>query len=779
MIGERKVLVQVDKLRRNIMVGFKQPVSEFIWNKKYRGKDDKDLESYWMRIAKVLTRGEKNKEVWEKRFYNLLEDFKFLPGGRIQAGTDPHKKNVTLFNCFAASRIDDSIEGILQVAKESAITQKMGGGIGFNFSTIRPRGEIIKTIQSEASGPVSFMYIYDAVCQTIQSAGNRRGAQMGMLIVNHPDIEEFITAKEGTHGNKPLTNFNLSVQITDEFMHAVKNDLDFELKFNNKVYKKIKARDLWEKIVRHTYDWAEPGIFNIDIANYYNNLYFIPEEEILLTNPCGEISLPYQGSCLLGSFNLTQYIINPFKESAKFDFEKFEKDLPIALRMLDNVIDISKYPLEIYEKKEKISRRIGMGITGYGDALVMLGIRYGSSKALKFTEEFMKKMRDGIYRASVELAKEKSPFPYIEDNTEYRKKFVEGNFVKQLPKDIKDDILKYGIRNAFLLAIAPTGTISILANNISSGLEPIFSNEYTRKIKLANGGETEETVMDYAYKEWRDSFGDKPLPEYWATVQDLTVDDHLNTQAVFQKYIDLSISKTINIPEDYPYEDFKKVYEKAYDLGLKGVTTFRPGKIKGILSEKKKEKEEKPKTIITDKILSRPSVLHGTTYKLKTPKAKYAFYVTINDYELPDGRRVPFEIFINTKNTEHQSWITALTRVMSAVFRKVEDPSFLLEELWIYEPNGGYFDKDGEYIPSIVAGIGKILRIHLEKLGIIKPKIKKDPGLIAVGINGGTLPDAIEKPGDKFEICPECGRRGLKLEEGCGTCIYCGYSKCE
>ncbi len=761
------------------MTEFKQPVSEFIWNKKYRGKDDKDLESYWMRIAKALSKIEEDKEKWEKEFYNILEGFKFLPGGRIQAGTDPNKENVTLFNCFAASRIDDSIEGILQVAKESAITQKMGGGIGFNFSTIRPRGELIKTIQSEASGPVSFMYIYDAVCQTIQSAGHRRGAQMGMLIVSHPDIEEFITAKEGTQGNKPLTNFNLSVQITDEFMNAVKHDLDFELKFNDKVYRKIKARELWDKIIKHTYDWAEPGIFNIDITNHYNNLYFIPEEKIMLTNPCGEISLPYQGSCLLGSFNLTQYIINPFEEDARFDFDRFVRDIPIALRMLDNVIDISKYPLEVYEKREKISRRVGMGITGYGDALSMLRLRYGSSEALKFTEEFMRLMRDTIYRASVELAREKGPFPYLKDNIEYRKKYIEGNFVKQLPDDIKDDIVEYGIRNAFLLAIAPTGTISILANNVSSGLEPIFSNEYTRRIKLANGGETEETVMDYAYKEWRDKFGDRPLPEWWVTTHDLTVDDHLNTQAMFQKYIDLSISKTINVPQDYPFEDFRKVYEKAYDLGLKGVTTFRPGKIKGILTTKEEKEKEKSQAIVVDKVLSRPQVLHGTTYKLKTPKAKYAFYVTINDYELPDGRRVPFEIFINTKNTEHQSWITALTRVMSAVFRKVEDPSFLLEELWIYEPNGGYFDKDGEYIPSIVAGIGKILRIHLEKLGIIKPKVKKDPGLIAVGINGGTLADPIEKPDDEFAICPECGRKGLKVEEGCAVCIYCGYSKCE
>ena len=759
------------------MAEFNQPISEFIWNKKYRGKDDKDLKDYWMRIATSLASMEKDSATRTKQFFDLLSDFKFLPGGRIQAGTDPNKKNVTLFNCFAASCINDSIEGILQVAKESAITQKMGGGIGFNFSTIRPRGEIIKTIQSEASGPVSFMYIYDAVCQTIESAGNRRGAQMGMLIVSHPDIEEFINAKQGTSGTKPLTNFNLSIQVTDKFMNAVKHDRDFELEFHGKVYKKVKARELWDKIIKHTYDWAEPGIFNIDTSNYYNNLYFIPEEEIMLTNPCGEISLPYQGSCLLGSFNLTQYVSNSFGESAQFDFEKFENDLPIALRMLDNVIDISEYPLKVYEEKEKISRRVGMGVTGYGDALVMLGMRYGSSQALKFTEEFMKIMRDTLYRASIELAREKGPFPYLIDNNEYREKYIEGNFVKQLSEDIKKDILKYGIRNAFLTAIAPTGTISILANNISSGLEPIFSNEYTRRIKLANGKETEEVVMDYAFYEWKKRFGDKPLPPYWVSTADLTVDDHLNTQSVFQKYIDLSISKTINVPENYPYENFKKVYEKAYDLGLKGITTFRPGKIRGILQTK--EEKQKEKTIVLDKILSRPQVLLGTTYKLKTPKAKYAFYITINDYELPDGRRIPFEIFINTKNTEHQSWITALTRVMSAVFRKVEDPSFLLEELWIYEPNGGYFDKDGEYIPSIVAGIGKILRIHLEKLNIVKPKTRKDPGLITIGINGGSLADPIEVPNDGFEICPECGRRGLKVEEGCATCIYCGYSKCD
>ena len=663
------------------MSDFPMAISQQIWDMKYRLKDqngtflEQTVQDTWRRIAKALSEVETEPKKWETIFYNALTDFKFLPAGRITAGSGT-KRNVTLFNCFVMGVIPDSMSGIFDMLKEAALTMQQGGGIGYDFSTIRPKGSLVKGIAADASGPVSFMDVWDSMCRTIMSAGSRRGAMMATMRCDHPDIEEFIAAKSDS---QKLRMFNLSVLVTDAFMDAVKKGEDWKLIYNNKVYSVIKAADLWDQIMRATYNFAEPGVIFIDRINETNNLSYC--ETITATNPCGEQPLPPYGACLLGSINLAKLVEQPFDKNAYLDVSQLEDLVSTAVRMMDNVIEVSQFPLEAQKLEAKNKRRIGLGVTGLADALLMVGLRYGSDEAVKKTEKWMKTIALSAYKASINLAEEKGAFPLFDPE-----KFIVSGKMIQMDEDVKQAVHKFGIRNALLTSIAPTGTISLYAGNVSSGIEPVFAYSYKRKVLQNDGSHVEEEVVDYAVQLWRDKFGDAPLPDFFVSAQNLTPADHVKMQAAAQKWVDSSISKTINCPEDISFDDFKEVYIQAYDTGCKGCTTYRPNEVTGsVLSAASEEKSSSDQEVNGDIIymsepLDRPSTLDGNTYKLKWPDSEHAIYVTINDIIVNDKRR-PFEVFINSKNMEHFAWTVGLTRMISAVFRRGGDVSFVVDEL--------------------------------------------------------------------------------------------------
>ena len=558
------------------MTRFAAPIAEQIWNMKYRFKQadgtpiDQSVEDSWRRIARDLARVEKDPAHWEDNFYEALEDFKYLPAGRITAGAGTARQ-VTLFNCFVMGTIPDSMGGIFDMLKEAALTMQQGGGIGYDFSTIRPRGAGVKGVAADASGPLSFMDVWDAMCRTIMSAGSRRGAMMATMRCDHPDIEQFITAKSDP---ARLRMFNMSVLVTDPFMEAVKADGLWELQFDGKIYHTVQARDLWNKIMQATYDYAEPGVIFIDRINQANNLSYV--ETIAATNPCGEQPLPPYGACLLGSINLARLVAEPFEDAAHLDEPALQELVATAVRMMDNVVDVSKFPLAEQEAEAKDKRRIGLGVTGLADALLMLGLRYGSDEAARQTERWLHAIARAAYLASVDLAKEKGAFPLFDTE-----KYLTSGTMQQMDDDVRDAIRNHGIRNALLTSIAPTGTISLYAGNVSSGIEPVFAYAYTRKVLQKDGSRTEEEVVDYAVQMWRDKFGDVALPDYFVNAQTLTPSEHVKMQAAAQKWIDSSISKTINCPEDIGFDAFKDVYMQAWDSGCKGCTTYRPNDVTG------------------------------------------------------------------------------------------------------------------------------------------------------------------------------------------------------
>lgn len=754
------------------MSDFPMAISQQIWDMKYRLKDqngtflEQTVQDTWHRIAKALSEVETEPKKWETIFYNALTDFKFLPAGRITAGSGT-KRNVTLFNCFVMGVIPDSMSGIFDMLKEAALTMQQGGGIGYDFSTIRPKGSLVKGIAADASGPVSFMDVWDSMCRTIMSAGSRRGAMMATMRCDHPDIEEFIAAKSDS---QKLRMFNLSVLVTDAFMDAVKKGEDWKLIYNNKVYSVIKAADLWDQIMRATYNFAEPGVIFIDRINATNNLSYC--ETITATNPCGEQPLPPYGACLLGSINLAKLVEQPFDKNAYLDVSQLEDLVSTAVRMMDNVIEVSQFPLEAQKLEAKNKRRIGLGVTGLADALLMVGLRYGSDEAVKKTEKWMKTIARSAYNASINLAEEKGAFPLFDPE-----KFIVSGKMIQMDEDVKQAVHKFGIRNALLTSIAPTGTISLYAGNVSSGIEPVFAYSYKRKVLQNDGSHVEEEVVDYAVQLWRDKFGNAPLPDFFVSAQNLTPADHVKMQAAAQKWVDSSISKTINCPEDISFDDFKEVYIQAYDTGCKGCTTYRPNEVTGsVLSAASEEKSASDQEVNGDIIymsepLDRPSTLDGNTYKLKWPDSEHAIYVTINDIIVNDKRR-PFEVFINSKNMEHFAWTVGLTRMISAVFRRGGDVSFVVDELKaVFDPRGGAW-VGGKYIPSILAAIGGILEEHMMKIGFIKDS---DTSLFH---KSGEVTKVENLKLSRQKSCTSCGQFDLQMIEGCMTCRSCGYSKC-
>jgi ribonucleoside-diphosphate reductase alpha chain len=771
---------------------FSAPIAETIWDMKYRLKDadgtplDTSVEDTWRRIARALAEVEDDREIWEDRFYEALYDFRFLPAGRIIAGAGTGR-TVTLFNCFVMGTIPDSLEGIFQMLKEAALTMQQGGGIGYDFSTIRPKGAPVHGVAADASGPLSFMDVWDAMCRTIMSAGSRRGAMMATMRCDHPDIEAFIAAKSDP---ARLRMFNLSVLVTDPFMAAVKADAPWDLVFDGKVYRTVPARELWDRIMRSTYDFAEPGVIFIDRINQMNNLAYC--EAIAATNPCGEQPLPPYGACLLGSINLARLVRDPFEVDAALDEVALDDLVRVAVRMMDNTVDASRFPLPQQEAEAAAKRRIGLGVTGLADALLMVGLRYGSEEAADATDRWLRLVARAAYLASVDLAKEKGAFPLFD-----AEKFLASGTMEGMDEDVRQAVAAHGIRNALLTSIAPTGTISLYAGNVSSGIEPVFAYSYTRKVLQKDGTRTEEEVVDYAVQLWRDKYGEIDLPDHFVNAQTLAPMDHVRMQAAAQRWVDSSISKTINCPADISFEDFKDVYLEAYETGCKGCTTYRPNAVTGsVLSVA----EEKPKAApdvapetpaapaaparpaaeradvaargvvvpLADP-LDRPQVLDGNTYKLKWPDSEHAIYITINDIEV-NGRRRPFEIFINSKNMEHFSWTVALTRMISAVFRRGGDVSFVVEELKaVFDPRGGAW-MQGKYIPSILAAIGGVIEEHMVAIGFI--------GGAGLGLKSDPHGEVSGLVAPRGRACPSCGSYEMRMVEGCATCATCGFSKC-
>ncbi len=759
------------------MTAFAAPIAEQIWDMKYRFKQadgtpvDKTVEDTWRRIATSLAAVEDDPKAWEGKFYDALADFKYLPAGRITAGAGT-ARSVTLFNCFVMGTVPDSMGGIFDMLKEAALTMQQGGGIGYDFSTIRPKGSDVKGVAADASGPLSFMDVWDAMCRTIMSAGSRRGAMMATMRCDHPDVEDFITAKSDP---ARLRMFNMSVLVTDPFMEAVKADGQWDLVFNGETYRTVQARALWDAIMKSTYDYAEPGVIFIDRINQMNNLNYC--ETIAATNPCGEQPLPPYGACLLGSINMARLVSDPFAATAALNEDALGNLVATAVRMMDNVVDASRFPLEAQAAEARAKRRIGLGVTGLADALLMVGLRYGSEEAAAQTDKWMHQIARAAYLASVDLAKEKGAFPLFDAD-----KFLASGAMQAMDGDVRDAIAEHGIRNALLTSIAPTGTISLYAGNVSSGIEPVFAYAYTRKVLQKDGSRTEEEVVDYAVQMWRDLKGDAPLPDYFVNAQTLAPLDHVRMQAAAQKWIDSSISKTINCPADISFDDFKEVYMAAWDQGCKGCTTYRPNDVTGsVLSVSEeaspsevpaqvRDEGDGAEVVYMSEPLDRPQELDGATYKLKWPDSEHAIYITVNDLVIA-GHRRPFEVFINSKNMEHFAWTVALTRMISAVFRRGGDVSFVVEELKaVFDPRGGAW-MQGKYVPSILAAIGGVIEKHMIATGFLAGEgmgLKADPQADVVAINGGP----------KGKACSSCGSYELRMIEGCMTCGSCGYSKC-
>ncbi len=838
-------------------------ISEEIWDRKYRLKaaDGSPIDATpadtFRRVARAAASvekgGRRKREAWERRFAEAMGDFGFLPAGRILAGAGTGRA-VTLFNCFVMGEIGDDLSAIFDAVREAALTMQQGGGVGMDFSTLRPRGALVRSIGADASGPVSFMDVWDAMCGTIMSAGARRGAMMATLACDHPDIETFIDAKAS---GLRLRNFNLSVLISDAFMAAVDADAAWSLRFGGVVYRTLPARALWDRIMRATYDAAEPGVIFIDRINAANNLAYC--ETIRATNPCGEQPLPPFGACLLGSINLARLVARPFAGDAAIATSALEERTRTAVRLLDNVIDVSNYPLPAQRREAMAKRRIGLGITGLADALILCGARYGSPEAARLAGSWMASIQNAAYLASAELAAEKGAFPLYD-----AERLLERPNVRRLAPEVRAAVAREGLRNGCLTSIAPTGTISLFAGNVSSGAEPVFALVYKRRVREANGTTREEAVEDWAHAEHtRLHSSAARLPPAFATVADLAPRDHLAMLAVLQPWVDSAISKTVNVPAGIGYDHFKDVYREAYRLGLKGCTTFRPNDVTGAVLEAtpheavpagpapaspasiaQRADPPAPATIDSSQSperggdvvymarpLEREPVLAGYTYKLKWPASDHAIYVTINDVEMPVGvgqaaRRRPFEIFINTRNLEHYAWTVALTRMISAVFRRGGDVAFVAEELKaVFDPQGGQW-MSGRYVPSLLAAIGEVIEAHMVRIGFMQPRTEsrglpdgiealevidvghREAGLgagsqrdlaagalratavqahaargavqqVSAGVDaGGDMARAGQHAKEARRLCPRCSAPGLVKSEGCWVCNTCGFSRC-
>lgn len=758
---------------------FGQVLTQDVWKDKYRNGEEKAPLDTFTRVAKGIY----EKDSDQHRFLGALAMHLglWMPGGRILAGAGTGKR-VTLMNCYVNETLDDSMVGIMKGLNNIAFTQQMGGGIGTDFSPIRPPNALVSRTQSPASGPEPFIDSFFAVGTTVASAGARRQAQMGTISDTHPFMPGFVTAKQ--QAGKWL-GFNVSVLVSDAFMAAVQEDAEWLLYFpvppvyersadlvskdfdldgvTQYVYEAKPAREYWEMITRNTYEYSEPGVIFIDRVNDQNNLQYC--ETIRCTNPCGEQPLPPNGTCNLGAVNLAFMVKRPFTEDAEFNWDLLAATVQIGVRFLDNVIDVTAYPLPEQEAEEISKRRVGLGFSGLADAMAQLGIRYGSSKAARFAEEVTKVICLKAYETSVELSKERGAFPLFDKD-----KFFQGFAGHCLPPYLKEEIAENGIRNGVLLTIAPTGTTSILYGNISSGIEPTFLHTMKRKVVQADGSKKEYIAYGFGALMWNELFPNEPFPHYMVTAEDLTVYEHIRIQEVCQRWIDASISKTINLPKETSYEDFQNVYFLAYEAELKGCTTYRPSDVRGSVLSAVDESAPIQEGVKAQKPFERPRILPAQTMKLNWPGLNSAIYLTLGQTE--EG---PFEVFLSSKDQRYMEWMTATTLMISWLMRAGVPVSKIAQEMKaIQSTEGGWADK--KYHKSIVAYLGGAL----EELAATIPDI---PVVAAPAV---TLGDTYSLVDTKVAVhqfkptftCPQCGGHNPIMKEGCISCGDCSYSKC-
>lgn len=836
-----------------------QPIVEDTWREKYRYGDELNWAATCARVVDALCKNESDEFVAEA--LRAMAAREVVPAGRILAGAGTDKR-VVWINCFVSDDIQDSMRtepdhpgfGIMDALSRAAYTQQMGGGIGMNFSTIRPRGAVVHRTGSVSSGVLPFMDMWDAMCATIRSSGSRRGAQMAVLGIWHPDIEEFVEAKQRVGR---LTNFNVSVLVPDAFMQALEKDEVWDLHFPSPradggrgwsneggsgrlidldppsyVYKVVRARELWDKIIGATYVHAEPGVIFIDRVNQQNNLSYC--ETITAANPCGEQMLPAAGCCNLGHTNLAVMVDRPFELDAEFRFDKLEAAAGIMVRLLDNVLDETQWPTEEQTEEARAKRRVGLGFTGLATALQQLGIPYGSNRAVEFTRTVAREQAAAAYSASVELARSRGAFPLFEGE-----KFLRAPFVGKLSNRLQSAIKEHGIRNGVLLSVAPTGTTSLVMGNVSSGVEPVFAHRYRRKVRGDSGEmENEYSVYDYGYLKYCEKGQIDPgvyalelhrrfLPPGFVTADQLTVEQHLQMAAAAQEWVDSAISKTINCPTSMSIDEFRGVYARAYSLGMKGCTTYRPdprskrGAVMeaGVLpppqqlaasresdhdvdaarsaqpeqgrsnqpnmTDVAEPRSAPPSTdevlaIVQDKIPMQ-DVVDGRRYRIKWPSEDCAYYVIITDCRDAGGCRRPFELFISTKSERHSEWVRAFALLVTAIFRREGDPTFVVDELRsVFSAAGGTWVKvpwadKPKLAPSLVAAIGLKIEEHLRWLGMIA---SDEPSMVKQESGVGVVEKVIMPAAELLDACVHCGARAVVYSEGCATCYACGRSDC-
>jgi ribonucleoside-diphosphate reductase alpha chain len=819
-----------------------QAISTDVLLEKYAKGNESSVEDIHARVSRALAAVEvpADQAHWQARFHAALARG-FIPAGRIlsAAGTDIR---ATLINCFVqpvGDSVSEDVAGkpsIYKALAQAAETMRRGGGVGYDFSRIRPRGAMVKGTHSNASGPVSYIRVFDRSCETVESAGARRGAQMGILRCDHPDLAEFIHAKDGNG----LANFNISVGITDAFMQAALDDAEFELVHPAHpgaalieqgarqrpsdglwVYRTVRARALMDDIVHATYDHADPGVVFLDRMNQENNLGYA--EAIEATNPCSEQSLPDYGCCCLGSIDLTRFVERAFESDAGFDWTGFKDVVRTAVRMLDNVLEVTWWPLPEQRREAMAKRRIGLGFLGLGSALVMMGIRYNSAEGHAFGAKVAETMRDEAYLASIALAPQRGAFPALD-----AERYLQSGFAQRLPEHIRDDVRKVGIRNSHLLSIAPTGTIALaFADNASNGIEPAFAWSYTRRKRLADGSIREYAVEDHAYRLFRERGGDtERLPEAFVSALDMSAEEHLQMLVAVQPFIDSSISKTVNVPADCPFAAFRGLYLQAWKAGLKGLATYRPNAVTGAVlsvdapAAASAVPDDDP---LCRQFASRPAgELEGLTSKVEfwTVEGKKSVYLTVNFMRVPGivgGQPVvierPVEFFVPAgqrgSDDGGQQWISSNMRLLSMVARSGASISKALanmrEVVWDKGPVrcGFVTREDGAQAPrfhdSEVAALGHALQQILARRGFLdslgnqvpvaalaRRLAARDRAWTEIAVPDGATDGAAQAgiananpvnvaSAGSGKKCPDCGAHALHKVDGCLRCANCHH----